>query len=130
MAPTTRCSSTSTGRSSRGRSRTSGGARATRLLTPALELGILAGETRSALLELAPSLGYETEEGVYRLDRLLGAEEAFTSSSVREVMPVAAVDDRAYASREAAEALQRALRRAARALTVRRGVRKRPGRGT
>ena len=86
----------------------------TRLLTPALELGILAGETRSALLELASSLGYETEEGIYGLDRLLGAEEAFTSSSVREVMPVAAVDDRAYASREAAEALQRALRRAAR----------------
>ena len=86
----------------------------TRLLTPALELGILAGETRSALLELASSLGYETEEGIYRLDRLLGAEEAFTSSSVREVMPVAAVDERAYASREAAEALQRALRRAAR----------------
>jgi branched-subunit amino acid aminotransferase/4-amino-4-deoxychorismate lyase len=84
-----------------------------RLLTPSLELGILAGETRAALLELAAELGYETEEGGYGLERLLGADEAFTSSSVREVMPVVAVDDRAYASREAADALQQALRRAA-----------------
>ena len=86
----------------------------TRLLTPSLELGILAGETRAALIELARSLGYETEEGTYRLDRLLAAEEVFTSSSVREVMPVITVDDRFYASREAADTLQQALRRAAR----------------
>ena len=58
------------------------------LVTPSLELGILAGETRAALLELATSVGYETEEGVHGLDRLLAAEEVFTSSSVREVMPV------------------------------------------
>jgi 4-amino-4-deoxychorismate lyase len=84
-----------------------------RLLTPSLDLGILAGETRAALLELAASLGYETAEGVYGLDSLLGADEAFTSSSVREVMPVVAVDAQDYSSREAAEALQQALRRLA-----------------
>jgi 4-amino-4-deoxychorismate lyase len=84
-----------------------------RLLTPSLDLGILAGETRAALLELAASLGYETAEGVYGLDSLLGADEAFTSSSVREVMPVVAVDGQDYSSREAAEALQQALRRLA-----------------
>jgi 4-amino-4-deoxychorismate lyase len=86
----------------------------TRLVTPALELGILAGETRAALLELASSLGYETREGAYGLERLLAADEAFTSSSVREVMPVAAIDDREFVSRDAADALQRALRRLAR----------------
>ena len=85
-----------------------------RLVTPSLELGILAGETRAALLELASSLGYETDEGAYGLERLLAADEAFTSSSVREVMPVAAIDDREFVSREAADALQQALRRLAR----------------
>lgn len=85
------------------------------LLTPGLELGILAGETRATLLELAPALGYAVEEGAYPLERLQRADEAFTSSSVREVMPVASVDGRTYASREAAGALQAALRRAARA---------------
>ena len=87
----------------------------TTLLTPSLELGILAGETRAALLEVAIELGYRVEEGEYRLDRLHEADEAFTSSSVREVMPVAAVDGRAYDEREAADRLQEALRRLARA---------------
>jgi 4-amino-4-deoxychorismate lyase len=86
-----------------------------RLLTPSLELGILAGETRAALLELAASVGYEAEEGAHGLDRLLEADEVFTSSSVREVMPVVRVDDRDFASREAAVVLQRALRQAGRA---------------
>ena len=63
---------------------------------------------------LAPASGYRVEEGTYPLERLLAAEEAFTSSSVREVMPVVVVDDRPYASREAADALQHALREAAR----------------
>ena len=63
-----------------------------RLLTPSLELPILAGVTRAALVELAPGLGYEVEEGAFPLDRLLAADEVFLSSSVREVMPVVAVD--------------------------------------
>ena len=62
------------------------------LVTPALGLGILAGVTRAVLLELAPQLGYEVEEGTYTLADVLAAEEAFTSSSVREVLPVSEVD--------------------------------------
>jgi branched-subunit amino acid aminotransferase/4-amino-4-deoxychorismate lyase len=53
------------------------------------------------------------EAGAFPLGRLLDADEVFTSSSVREVMPVVAVDTRAYDSRRAADALQRALRRLA-----------------
>jgi len=85
------------------------------LLTPSLDLGILAGETRGALLELAPSLGFGVDEGAYPLERLRAADEVFTSSSVREVMPVIAVDDHDYESRDAANVLQEALRRVARA---------------
>ena len=62
------------------------------LCTPALELGILAGVTRGAVLRLAPQLGYRTDEGSYAVSELGAAEEAFTSSSVRELMPVVALD--------------------------------------
>jgi 4-amino-4-deoxychorismate lyase len=64
------------------------------LSTPSLELGILAGVTRATLLEAAPRLGYDVEEGVFPLAELAGAEEAFTSSSVREVLPVVELDGR------------------------------------
>jgi branched-subunit amino acid aminotransferase/4-amino-4-deoxychorismate lyase len=81
-----------------------------RLLTPSLALPILAGVTRAALVEYAPRLGYEVEEGAFPLERLLAADEVFLSSSVREVMPVVAVDGAEPAEREAAAALQQALR--------------------
>ena len=78
-----------------------------RLLTPALELPILAGVTRAALLEVTE---YETEEGVFPLARLLEADEVFLCSSIGEVMPVAAVDETAFGLGPAAHELQRALR--------------------
>jgi 4-amino-4-deoxychorismate lyase len=84
-----------------------------RLLTPSLALPILAGVTRAALCELAPGLGYDIEEGVFALDRLLASDEIFVSSSVREVMPVIAVDGAEVARGPAAAALQAALRAAA-----------------
>jgi 4-amino-4-deoxychorismate lyase len=86
------------------------------LFTPALDLGILAGVTRSTLLEEAAGLGYEVREGAYPVDELAGAEEAFTSSSVREVMPVIELDAVPIGSGTpgpAAWELQAALRTAA-----------------
>jgi 4-amino-4-deoxychorismate lyase len=88
------------------------------LYTPALELGILAGVTRATLFEEAAGLGYEVREGVFPLAHLAGAEEAFTSSSVREVMPIVELDGRPVgdgAPGPTARELQAALRaRAAR----------------
>ncbi len=83
------------------------------LCTPALELGILAGVTRAAVCELAGEHGYEVQEGTFRLAELAGAEEAFTSSSVREVMPVVELDGDAIPRGPAADELQAALRREA-----------------
>ena len=68
------------------------------------------------LIEVAPDLGYEVAEGRYPLADLAAAEEAFTSSSVREVMPVVELDGEPVGDRrpgEAAQALQRALRKLA-----------------
>jgi 4-amino-4-deoxychorismate lyase len=84
------------------------------LYTPGLELGILAGETRAALIELAAGLGYNVNEGAFALDAVLrDADEAFTSSSVREVMPVIGIDERTLERGPAANELQAALRQLA-----------------
>jgi branched-subunit amino acid aminotransferase/4-amino-4-deoxychorismate lyase len=80
------------------------------LFTPSLELGILAGVTRGVLLEAADGLGYEIREGAFALDELLGADEAFMSSSIREVVPVVAVDEAPVGTGPAAAELQDALR--------------------
>jgi branched-subunit amino acid aminotransferase/4-amino-4-deoxychorismate lyase len=84
-----------------------------RLLTPTLELPLLAGVTRATLCELAPQLGYEVEEGTFPLDRLRRADEVFLSSSVREVMPATELDGGPLGRGDAAAALQGALRAAA-----------------
>jgi 4-amino-4-deoxychorismate lyase len=84
--------------------------RGSRLFTPSLDLGILAGVTRAALIEAAPGAGYEVVEGPHLLAELLGAEEAFTSSSVREVLPVVRVDGARLGLGPAATTLQQALR--------------------
>jgi len=83
------------------------------LYTPALGLGILAGVTRAALLELASSRGTAVEEGAFPLEDLYAADEAFTSSSVREVMPLVDVDGRSLGRGPLADELQGALRKAA-----------------
>ena len=83
------------------------------LFTPSLVLGILAGITRAVVLELAGGLGYEVAEGRYELVEVAGAAEAFTSSSVREVMPVTELDGAELARGPAADELQAALRASA-----------------
>jgi branched-subunit amino acid aminotransferase/4-amino-4-deoxychorismate lyase len=77
------------------------------LLTPSLDLPILAGVTRGLLLEIAEQ---ETVEGVFPLSRLLEADEIFLSASVREVMPVVSVDGKAFGIGPAAHDLQQELR--------------------
>src|SRR5215218_2418856 len=58
------------------------------LYTPPLSEGILDSITRRRLLEEC-----DVTEAVCTLDDVRAAEEAFIASSVREVMPIAAVDD-------------------------------------
>jgi 4-amino-4-deoxychorismate lyase len=86
------------------------------LYTPALELGILAGVTRSTLLTEAAKLGYQVREGAFPREHLAAAHEAFTSSTVREVLPIVELDGRPVgtgAPGPAAAQLQEALRRVA-----------------
>ena len=59
-----------------------------RLLTPPLEDRILASITRALVIEEC-----DATEQPCTMDDIAGAEEAFIASTVREVMPIAAVDD-------------------------------------
>ena len=79
------------------------------LVTPSLATGVLPGVTRGAVAALARRAGYRIREGSFTLPALLRAEEAFTSSAVREIMPVIAVDGREIPRGEAAERLQSLL---------------------
>jgi len=63
------------------------------LETPTLELGILASITRQVVLELCEQLEIEVREGVWGVERLDEATEVMVWSTVREVMPVTALDD-------------------------------------
>ena len=86
------------------------------LFTPSLEVGILAGVTRAWVIRLADDLGYDVEEGWFGRSDMAAANELFTSSSVRELMPVVRLDGEVLAHGRpgrAAMALQTALRRAA-----------------
>ncbi len=82
------------------------------LFTPSLDLGILAGVTRAAVIELAAGR-WQVEQGRFAVGDLRAADEAFTSSSVRELMPVVEVDGAAISRGPAADELQAALRAAA-----------------
>ncbi len=60
-----------------------------RLVTPPLSSGCLAGVTRDLLLELV-----DVAEQDLPLEALAGVEEAFLTSSTREVQPIGAIDGR------------------------------------
>lgn len=64
------------------------------VLTPPLEAGLLAGITREFLFEIAPDVGVTMREEVLHDADLFAADEAFLTSTTREVVPVVRVDDR------------------------------------
>lgn len=59
-----------------------------KICTPSTDTGILPGITRGRVLELAEEAGYDVEEGHYRYDELLDADEIWITNSVQELVPV------------------------------------------
>ena len=66
--------------------------------TAPLAAGILAGITREVVLELLAGMGVPLREEPLHLDDLLGADEAFLTSTTREVVPVSSVDEQRIGS--------------------------------
>jgi branched-chain amino acid aminotransferase len=62
------------------------------LLTPPGDAGCLLGVTRALVLELCSELAIDVEERALPADALAGADEAFLTSSTREVQPISHVD--------------------------------------
>jgi len=62
-------------------------------LTPPLDAGLLAGITRELVLEIGRDAGIAVREQVLRDPDLLGADEAFLTSTTREIVPITRVDD-------------------------------------
>lgn len=88
------------------------------LRTPALDLGVLAGVTRTQIAALGRAAGYTVEEGRWPLAEIAGADEAWMSSSLRELMPIVALDGAPVGDGRPGPAiaeLQSALRRLAHA---------------
>ena len=62
------------------------------LVTPPEDSGCLLGVTRALVLELARDLGLDPLEGAVALGALANADEAFLTSTTREVQGIAHVD--------------------------------------
>jgi branched-chain amino acid aminotransferase len=91
-----------------------------RVLTPPLASGLLAGITREFVLEVARDEQVPAAEVVLRDADLYGADEAFLTSTTREVVPIVRVDERVIGTGTPGPLTRRLLagfRRKARALT-------------
>ena len=63
-------------------------------LTPPIDAGLLPGITRAFLFEVGAGCGIPVREQVLKDGDLFGADEAFFTSSTRELVPIVTVDDR------------------------------------
>lgn len=68
------------------------------LLTPPSDAGLLEGITRAFLFDLARAAGIEAREQVLRPADLDTADEAFITSTTRELSPVVRIDERVIGS--------------------------------
>lgn len=80
-----------------------------RLITPSPESGILPGITREAVLELARFWGFGTEEREMELEEVVGAEEAFLTNSILEIMPLTWFDGKPVGQGEPGALTQRLM---------------------
>lgn len=66
-------------------------------LTPPLEAGLLPGITREFLFDIGKEVDVRVEEKALRDDDLFRADEAFLTSTTRELVPIVMVNDHAIA---------------------------------
>jgi branched-chain amino acid aminotransferase len=78
-------------------------------LTPPTDAGLLAGITREFLFEIAADAGIPMREQVLKDADLFSADEAFFTSTTREVVPIVKVDDRTIGSGKPGDVTKRLL---------------------
>lgn len=62
--------------------------------TPPVDAGLLAGITRAFTMEVGAAAGIRCEEAVLKDQDLFGADEAFFTSTTKEIVPIVLVDDK------------------------------------
>ena len=67
-------------------------------LTPPINAGLLPGITREFVFEVGEELRLPVREQILKDADLLGADEAFLTSTTREIVPIVRVDDRTIGS--------------------------------
>jgi branched-chain amino acid aminotransferase len=93
--------------------------------TPALDAGLLAGITREFVEEVAVEAGIPMLDAALHDEDLYGADEAFLTSTSKEIVPIVRVDDRVIGSGVPGPLTLRRLdayRRKARAVAGRRDI--------
>ena len=80
------------------------------LLTAPRSAGILAGITRAVVMELAAEQGIPVSETLFFSSDLYTCQEAFITSSIRELVPVTRVDDITIGNGRAGEVATKLLR--------------------
>jgi branched-chain amino acid aminotransferase len=77
--------------------------------TPPLDAGLLAGLTRGFVFELGAALSVRVEETPLKDEDLFGADEAFFTSTTKELMPIVQVDERIIGSGQPGAVTRRLL---------------------
>jgi branched-chain amino acid aminotransferase len=67
-------------------------------LTPPLDAGLLPGITREFIFEVGAGAGIPVREQALKDPDLFGADEAFLTSTTREIVPIVKVDDKTIGS--------------------------------
>lgn len=67
------------------------------LNTPSLKAGILKGVTRQVVMHLASRLGIAVHEGLFPIASLMEADEAFITSTTRDVLPIGRIGAKTFA---------------------------------
>jgi branched-chain amino acid aminotransferase len=89
--------------------------------TPELDAGLLPGITRAFVFEVGNAVGVKVEEAILKDDDLFGADEAFFTSTTKELMPIVQVDERTIGAGEPGPVTRKLLaefRRQAHELTL------------
>jgi branched-chain amino acid aminotransferase len=79
------------------------------VLTPASEVGIVAGITRSLVLEVAGEIGIRIREEKFVPTEVQDADEAFITSTTRGILPVTRVDGRQVGDGTVGQVTQRLM---------------------
>lgn len=80
------------------------------VFTPPIECGLLPGITRELVFEIGRNARMEIREQVLRDEDLFGADEAFLTSTTREIVPIVAVDERAIGNGKPGAVTRRLLK--------------------